>query len=55
MGVAGIGGALGSAGTQYDFTKMTNPQLYNAASTLESEGKISHFDAGALMGMGSGG
>ncbi len=54
MGVAGIGGALASAGTQYDFTKMTNRQLYNAASTLESEGKISHDDAGALISIAQG-
>ena len=31
MGIGGIGNALGSAGSQYDFTKLTNAQLLAAA------------------------
>jgi hypothetical protein len=46
MGVAGIGGASTLAGPQYNFTNMTNQQLYDAANQLESEGKISQTDAG---------
>jgi hypothetical protein len=48
MGVAGIGSSLGSVAMQYDFTKMTNKQLFNAVETLGSEGKISQTDASQL-------
>jgi hypothetical protein len=48
MGATGIGSALGSVGSQYDFTKMTNKQLFDAANELGDEGKISKTDAGQL-------
>jgi len=47
MGAAGIGSAL-SVGSQYDFTKMTNQQLFDAVQTLGSEGKISQTDESQL-------
>jgi len=47
MGVEGIGSAL-SAGYQYDFTKMTNQQFFDAVQTLGNEGKISPADEGQL-------
>jgi hypothetical protein len=48
MGIAGIGSTLGSVGTQYDFTKLTNSQLLAAAQKLGSEGKISAQDVAQL-------
>ena len=47
MGVAGTGSALG---TQFDFTKMTNSGLLNAAHELGNEGKISSGDEAQLVG-----
>ena len=40
MSVAGLGSVLGSVGSQYDFTKMSNKELFQAAQTLQSEGQI---------------
>ncbi len=40
MSVAGLGSVLGSVGSQYDFTKMSNKELFQAAKTLQSEGRI---------------
>jgi len=54
MGVAGIGSSLGSIAMQYDFTKMTNRQLFNAVETLGSEGKISQTDASQLSAIAQG-
>lgn len=54
MGVAGVGSALSSLGSQYDFTKLTNKQLYDAANQLGSEGKISQEDAAQLLGIAQG-
>jgi hypothetical protein len=51
MGVAGIGSALS---TQFDFTKMTNSGLLNAAQKLDNEGKISSGDEIQLVGIASG-
>lgn len=51
MGVAGTGSALG---TQFDFTKMTNSGLLNAAHELGNEGKISSGDEAQLVGIASG-
>jgi hypothetical protein len=51
MGVAGIGSALS---TQFDFTKMTNSGLLNAAQKLGNEGKISSGDEIQLAGIASG-
>ena len=48
MDVSGIGNSLNSAGTQYDFTKMTNQQFLTAVQDLGSEGKISQSDAAQL-------
>jgi hypothetical protein len=48
MGLSGIAGIGSSLGTDYDFTKMTNAQLLNAANKLGSEGKISELDASQL-------
>jgi hypothetical protein len=54
MGGAGIGSALASAGSQYDFTKMTNQQFFNAVNTLGSEGKISQNDTANLSAIAQG-
>lgn len=54
MGVAGIGSALSSLGSQYDFTKMTNQQLFDAANQLGSEGKISQTEAANLSWIAQG-
>jgi hypothetical protein len=54
MGVAGLGTSLGSIAMQYDFTKMTNRQLFNAVQTLGSEGKISQTDASQLSAIAQG-
>ena len=51
MGVAGIGSALS---TQFDFTKMTNSGLLNAAQKLGNEGKISSGDEIQFVGIASG-
>ena len=40
MSVAGLGSVLGSVGSQYDFTKMSNKELFQTAQTLQSEGQI---------------
>jgi hypothetical protein len=54
MGIAGLGTSLGSIAMQYDFTKMTNRQLFNAAQALGSEGKISQTDASQLSAIAQG-
>ncbi len=54
MSIAGVGSASGSVGTQYDFTKMTNSDLLDAAHQLGSEGKISLQDEAQLVGIASG-
>jgi hypothetical protein len=54
MGTAGIGSALSSADTQYNFTSMTNKQLINATSSLLGAGKISASDADELSQIAQG-
>lgn len=54
MGMIGTLSGLGSLGSQYDFTNMTNAQLASAAESLGAQGKISSGDALSLRGIASG-
>jgi hypothetical protein len=49
MSIGGFGSAIGGVGSQYDFTNMSNTQLYETAETLQGEGKISVDQMSALQ------
>jgi hypothetical protein len=46
--ITGTGSALGSVGTQFDFTKMTNGEAVRAAIQLRAEGKITEAEQSAI-------
>ena len=54
MGVGGIGSSLGTVGTQYNFTKMTNQQADDAAKALLQQGVLTADAAGRLEGAAQG-
>jgi hypothetical protein len=54
MPISGLGSVTGVAGTQYNFTKMTNAQLLMATSAMYADGSISQSDAAELSAKAQG-